>query len=52
MEKIGKYITGYVKGKTPKVLYDSKQEDTLPYLSIECPQNESTFAQLFILTSI
>ncbi|MBQ9666106.1 MAG: restriction endonuclease subunit S [Bacteroidaceae bacterium] len=33
MEKIGKYITGYVKGKTPRVLYDSKQEDTLPYLS-------------------
>lgn len=33
MEKIGNYITGYIKGKTPKILYDYKQEGTLPYLS-------------------
>ena len=33
MEKIGNYITGYIKGKTPKILYDYMQEGTLPYLS-------------------
>ena len=33
MEKIGKYITNYIKGKTPKVLFDSEMDDTLPYLS-------------------
>ena len=33
MEKIGKYITNYIKGKTPKVLFDSELLDTLPYLS-------------------
>lgn len=33
MEKIGNYITGYIKGKTPKNLYDYIQEGTLPYLS-------------------
>ena len=33
MEKIGKYITNYIKGKTPKVLFDSELSDTLPYLS-------------------
>lgn len=33
MEKIGSYITGYIKGKTPKILYDYMQEGTLPYLS-------------------
>lgn len=33
MEKIGTYITGYIKGKTPKILYDYMQENTLPYLS-------------------
>ena len=33
MEKIGKYITNYIKGKTLKVLFDSELDDTLPYLS-------------------
>ena len=33
MEKIGNYITGYIKGKTPKNLYDYIQEGTFPYLS-------------------
>jgi type I restriction enzyme S subunit len=33
MEKIGKYITNYIKGKTPKVLFDSELPGTLPYLS-------------------
>ena len=33
MEKIGKYITNYIKGKTPKVLFESELPDTLPYLS-------------------
>jgi type I restriction enzyme S subunit len=33
MEKIGKYITNYIKGKTPKVLFDSELPDALPYLS-------------------
>lgn len=33
MEKIGKYITKYVKGKTPKELYESPAEGLLPYLS-------------------
>ena len=33
MEKIGNYITGYIKGKTPKILYNNMQEGALPYLS-------------------
>ena len=33
METIGKYITGYIKGKTPKNLFDSQQTGLLPYLS-------------------
>ena len=33
MEKIGKYITNYIKGKTPKVLFDNEFSNTLPYLS-------------------
>lgn len=33
MEKIGKYITKYVKGKTPKELYEDPAEGLLPYLS-------------------
>ena len=33
MENIGKYITGYIKGKTPKDLFDSQQTGLLPYLS-------------------
>lgn len=33
MENIGKYITGYIKGKTPKNLFDSQQAGFLPYLS-------------------
>lgn len=33
MENIGKYITGYIKGKTPKDLFDSQQAGFLPYLS-------------------
>lgn len=33
MEKIGKYITNYIKGKTPKVLLSDEGTDTLPYLS-------------------
>lgn len=33
MEKIGKYITKYVKGKTPKELYEAPAKGLLPYLS-------------------
>ena len=33
MENIGKYITGYIKGKIPKNLFDSQQTGLLPYLS-------------------
>ena len=33
MEKIGNYITGYIKGKTPKILYDNIQDGALPYLT-------------------
>lgn len=33
MEKIGKYITKYVKGKTPKELYEAPGEGLMPYLS-------------------
>ena len=33
MEKVGKYITNYIKGKTPKVLINNGDDDTLPYLS-------------------
>lgn len=33
METIGKYITGYIKGKIPKNLFDSQQTGLLPYLS-------------------
>ena len=33
MEKVGKYITNYIKGKTPKVLLPDEEADTMPYLS-------------------
>lgn len=33
MEKVGKYITNYIKGKTPKVLLPNEEADTMPYLS-------------------
>ena len=33
MEKVGKYITNYIKGKTPKVLLLYEEADTMPYLS-------------------
>ncbi len=33
MEKIGKYITQYVKGKAPKELFEEQLDGTLPYLS-------------------
>lgn len=33
METVGKYIIGYIKGKTPKNLFDSQQTGLLPYLS-------------------
>ena len=33
MEKVGKYITNYIKGKTPKVLLLDEEADTMPYLS-------------------
>lgn len=33
MERVKKYITSYVKGKTPTALFPSKEPDTLPYLS-------------------
>ena len=33
MEKVGKYITNYIKGKTPKVLLSDEETDSLPYLS-------------------
>lgn len=33
MEKIGKYITRYIKGKTPQELYEAPADGLLPYLS-------------------
>ena len=33
MEKVGKYITNYIKGKTPKVLLATEETESLPYLS-------------------
>lgn len=33
MEKVGKYITNYIKGKTPKILLPNEEADTMPYLS-------------------
>lgn len=33
MEKIGKYITKYVKGRTPKELYEAPANGLMPYLS-------------------
>ena len=33
MERVGKYITSYIKGKTPKVLLPDEEADTMPYLS-------------------
>lgn len=33
MERVGKYITNYIKGKTPKVLLPNEEADTMPYLS-------------------
>ncbi len=33
MERVGKYITNYIKGKTPKVLLPDEEADTMPYLS-------------------
>ena len=33
MEKVGKYITNYIKGKTPKELLSTEEADSLPYLS-------------------
>ena len=33
MERVGKYITNYIKGKTPKVLFPDEEADTMPYLS-------------------
>lgn len=33
MENVGQYITKYVKGKVPKLLFESSSEKTLPYLS-------------------
>lgn len=33
MERVGKYITNYIKGKTPKVLLPNEEAETMPYLS-------------------
>lgn len=33
MERVGKYITSYIKGKTPKVLLPDEEVNTMPYLS-------------------
>lgn len=33
MERVKDYITKYVKGKVPKVMFSTKEPDTLPYLS-------------------
>jgi type I restriction enzyme S subunit len=41
MEKIGKYITKYVKGKTPKELYKAPAEGLLPYLSPDYLRDKS-----------
>lgn len=42
MEAIGKYITNYIKGKTPKVLSTTELKDTLPYLSPDYLRGIST----------
>jgi type I restriction enzyme, S subunit len=33
MENVGQYITKYVKGKVPKLLFENPSDETLPYLS-------------------
>ena len=30
MERVGKYITNYIKGKTPKVLLPNEEANTMP----------------------
>jgi type I restriction enzyme S subunit len=41
MEKIGKYITKYIKGKTPKELFEAKEEGMLPYVSPDFLRNKA-----------
>lgn len=41
VEKVEKYITSYIKGKTPKVLFDKEDDDCLPYLSPDYLRNVS-----------
>jgi type I restriction enzyme S subunit len=41
MEKIGKYITKYVKGKTPKELFEVAVGDMQPYLSPDYLRNKA-----------
>jgi type I restriction enzyme S subunit len=33
MENVGQYITKYVKGKVPKLLFENPSDETLPYLT-------------------
>lgn len=41
VEKVGKYIKGYVKGKTPKELFENNENGLLPYLSPDYLRNIS-----------
>ena len=41
MEKVENYITGYIKGKTPKMLFDKEENGCLPYLSPDYLRNIS-----------
>ena len=41
VEKVGKYIKGYIKGKTPKELFENNENGLLPYLSPDYLRNIS-----------
>lgn len=41
VEKVGKYIKGYIKGKTPKELFEDNENGLLPYLSPDYLRNIS-----------
>ena len=41
VEKVENYITGYIKGKTPKMLFDKEENGCLPYLSPDYLRNIS-----------
>lgn len=41
VKKVENYITGYIKGKTPKMLFDKEENGCLPYLSPDYLRNIS-----------